>query len=404
MLTPTRVPQSMPAAQHLVRRVESAPCMWANWSVEGYSSPAPSSRAGFPGSPLPEGALSPSPGDFRRTDSIMSMCSSQSGGLVGLHRVNSRISEMSICADDEDEFEEIGDGSTGCSSDIGPNLQWRIIWCFERVHKKEQEARKRALCQAANEAGAVVICLKKACKFGAWLGHRRRRPPFVLLTDWREAKPCEQALQERQEKANAFVILCEKAVHFDRASAWAHNMQAKGQEVHVLQDMGDARTFVTQLRGWIPRNDVPAPRPPLGPSVPWHCEQGYTMEATSLPEESGTSGAAAAAATSAAAGSSSVSGSRFQLRAGALESLSAGTPPPLRRSYASAPCMFGGHSYDAWGSPDMAALSPLCAGGAATHRPPARPPPLESLLQVCASHGSQLEQLLRESAPDHYED
>jgi hypothetical protein len=64
---------------------------------------------------------------------------------------------------------------------------WNIVWCSERCYKAENDERRARLSELAQTAGATLVLLKKAHKFAAWLA-KAQRPPYILLTDWREAK------------------------------------------------------------------------------------------------------------------------------------------------------------------------------------------------------------------------
>jgi len=114
-----------------------------------------------------------------------------------------------------------------------PKGWWRLIWCHERCHKPENEMLCNALRRAVRDMGASLICLKKANQFVDWL-QRTQRPPYVLVTDWREAQPCLQSLQQGASRADGgrseldmpacVVVLCNSLRQFGRASEWARNL------------------------------------------------------------------------------------------------------------------------------------------------------------------------------------
>jgi len=99
---------------------------------------------------------------------------------------------------------------------------WRLVWCQERCHKSENEARCHALQRSLKGLGGSLVCLKKANQFSEWL-LKSPRPMFVLLTDWREAQPCMQFLAEQGSVARpaCTVVLCDSQRQFGRASQWA---------------------------------------------------------------------------------------------------------------------------------------------------------------------------------------
>jgi hypothetical protein len=131
---------------------------------------------------------------------------------------------------------------------VDPTKPLQLVWCHERCHKQESDARRRAISQAAHDSGAVLICVKKATKFAAWLAEGQRQP-CVLLTDWREAKPCLEtaALQPLANRPVATVVLCEQGQQFKRASAWTQTVAPELGLVHVCQEAGPENNILTEL-------------------------------------------------------------------------------------------------------------------------------------------------------------
>jgi len=101
---------------------------------------------------------------------------------------------------------------------------------------------------AAREAGALLICMKKASKFAAWL-ECKQRPPLVLLTDWREAKPCLQAAADQpvQNQPAITLVLCDVPAQYERAEAWARSCPAGSEKVRVIRDIGLPRELLAEL-------------------------------------------------------------------------------------------------------------------------------------------------------------
>jgi hypothetical protein len=187
--------------------------------------------------------------------SKVSLCSS----LGDASTVADLTEEFDVHSTPEPEFEEFDDLSThepelGDSEPDPPRGRawtgrWRIVWCHERVHKRELEAERKALSEAARNAGASLVCLKKASKFDIWLS-RARRPPYVLVTDWREAKPCLQAASVHPEwqRPCLMVVAAEQRPLFERASQWVAALPPSGEVVRVRHDIGPARDFVESAR------------------------------------------------------------------------------------------------------------------------------------------------------------
>jgi len=123
------------------------------------------------------------------------------------------------------------------------------VWCHERCYKQDMALQRKRLDAAARAAGAELLCLKKASKFGQWLT-TRQRPPYVLLTDWREAKPCLAgvALKAPFNQPCFTVILCEESkAQFDRAATWAEELAPRQGPVHVCPDLGLLRSLLAEV-------------------------------------------------------------------------------------------------------------------------------------------------------------
>mmetsp|Transcript_72473 Transcript_72473/g.209784 ORF Transcript_72473/g.209784 Transcript_72473/m.209784 type:complete len:341 (-) Transcript_72473:178-1200(-) len=109
----------------------------------------------------------------------------------------------------------------GAVSPLGSG-PWRMIWCHERCHKAENEARRVRMESTVRHHSGTLISFKKARQVGRWAS-RASRPPFVLVTDWREAQPCMQALAEFGRVSNLpvlFIVMCDTHKQQLRAAAW----------------------------------------------------------------------------------------------------------------------------------------------------------------------------------------
>lgn len=138
-------------------------------------------------------------------------------------------------------------------------LTWRLVWCHERCHKPENEGLRALLGDAARSAGAALVCFKKASKFAVWLWSAQR-PPYILLTDWRELKPCiNTAKQVHISNQPTFtVVFCQEARLHERASAWAKSLPPRADPVHVCKDLTFLKTFLADVAkrgaaGWLNR-------------------------------------------------------------------------------------------------------------------------------------------------------
>lgn len=111
---------------------------------------------------------------------------------------------------------DAAEGSKGC---------WRLVWVHERCHKHENIERVRAIGRELHSLGAALICLKKANQFSLWV-QQAARPPFILVTDWREAQPCMQFLtqQASSNQPVGTVVVCDSTRQLGRASEWAQGL------------------------------------------------------------------------------------------------------------------------------------------------------------------------------------
>lgn len=130
--------------------------------------------------------------------------------------------------------------------------QWQFVWCHERCHKQELEPLREVFTETVEQANGNFMCLKKATGFGRWLS-RVSDMPFVLLADWREAKPCvEVLLQQPHEQTQIIVVYTEQDKQFKQASRWAASLPSQGYHhlVHVIPStlrVEDLADYVVRL-------------------------------------------------------------------------------------------------------------------------------------------------------------
>jgi len=125
---------------------------------------------------------------------------------------------------------------------------WRLVWCHERIHKQGQIEidRRNGVEDAAAGVGAELLCLKKAKQFE----HGSCRPgtmPYILLTDWREVKPCMEIMQghKPQKRPVFIVVICEVNRQYARATRWVQNLSKDTTgPVYICQHMGSPHTLV----------------------------------------------------------------------------------------------------------------------------------------------------------------
>jgi len=113
-------------------------------------------------------------------------------------------------------------------------------------------AQRDAIRVATESWGASLICLKKAKQFSLW-AERVARPPFMLVADWREAKPCIKVIcgTECCNKPFLTVIVCTSLQQHSRASLWAQSLPASAGPISIceasLELQATVPTFVQQF-------------------------------------------------------------------------------------------------------------------------------------------------------------
>jgi hypothetical protein len=155
-----------------------------------------------------------------------------------------------------------GVASPGAGGSSPGAAAWHLIWCHERCHKHDCDEKRAVIVNAAEESQASLLCLKKAAKCAAWL-EQAQRPPYALLTDWREVKPCLQAaeLHPPRNQPVFTVVLCELPKHYERASAWAQALPARNDPVRICRDIGLLKGLLQELAGQLLAGAALRPRP-----------------------------------------------------------------------------------------------------------------------------------------------
>eukprot|EP00440_Ansanella_granifera_P054889 gb/GFBE01059503.1/.p1 GENE.gb/GFBE01059503.1/~~gb/GFBE01059503.1/.p1 ORF type:complete len:289 (+),score=42.79 gb/GFBE01059503.1/:1-867(+) len=117
---------------------------------------------------------------------------------------------------------------------------WCVVWCHERCFKDDNASRRKELVHGAAQYGATTVFLKKAKRFEMWCADNPGRR-VLLITDWREAQPCSDAILQSGCPAPALtVVACESEKQHQRASAWAAALPPEAGAVQTFQ-----RTMLT---------------------------------------------------------------------------------------------------------------------------------------------------------------
>jgi len=112
-----------------------------------------------------------------------------------------------------------------------------LVWCHERSHKQDKSAVRKALGSMAKANDAALVCLKKALRFSTWV--RQCTLPYVLVSSWREVKPCVSEFSyagEQIREPGLIVVLCEQTREYSNALNWAMGKNTGQIRVYVLPD------------------------------------------------------------------------------------------------------------------------------------------------------------------------
>eukprot|EP00443_Scrippsiella_acuminata_P009481 CAMPEP_0115225236 /NCGR_PEP_ID=MMETSP0270-20121206/29997_1 /TAXON_ID=71861 /ORGANISM="Scrippsiella trochoidea, Strain CCMP3099" /LENGTH=281 /DNA_ID=CAMNT_0002639593 /DNA_START=106 /DNA_END=951 /DNA_ORIENTATION=- len=112
--------------------------------------------------------------------------------------------------------------------------RWRLVWCYERCFKKESEPLRKAIADVAAAAGGSLLCLRKSHKYVSW-NARAQSMPFVLLTDWREMKPCIWAMSQHNTGTMPLIVivLAEDTKQQSRVATWINDSYSHGNALDV---------------------------------------------------------------------------------------------------------------------------------------------------------------------------
>jgi len=88
---------------------------------------------------------------------------------------------------------------------------------------------REALSRHAKELGGGFKCFKRSEHFADWSFHVTI--PYILFTDWREAKHCTSGMKKR---AMFTVILCADERQERRAQQWVSNFMRRKDPIHLV--------------------------------------------------------------------------------------------------------------------------------------------------------------------------
>jgi len=102
------------------------------------------------------------------------------------------------------------------------------------------------LKRKAEEYGAKLVCWKKSHLFLQWLS--KTNEPYVLFTDWREAKHCVKALDQCPESRPIFTsVFCIDAKQQSRADCWVSTLEERKDPIYITGSLALAEMTVKSL-------------------------------------------------------------------------------------------------------------------------------------------------------------
>jgi len=139
-----------------------------------------------------------------------------------------------------------------------PGQCWMVVWCYESCHKEDNRPQRHALATTLRNHGATLFCCKKAAMFGDWVAQERTQT-YILLTDWRQLKPCSSFLKQQNssEHPSLTVVLFADPKTCEKVYRWArHCFPCK---LHVCTSLEPLDKFITSLAQHVPGNDAELP-------------------------------------------------------------------------------------------------------------------------------------------------
>jgi len=116
-----------------------------------------------------------------------------------------------------------------------PRRRWYAVWCHERSHKSDASPLRSQLQSVLGRHNAELVCQKTSCKFKLWL---EGEPDgfYLLISDWRQLKPCMDIFAEADvPRPAAVILLCERANIYAKATAWNDTRPKMPFPVYMLK-------------------------------------------------------------------------------------------------------------------------------------------------------------------------
>lgn len=124
---------------------------------------------------------------------------------------------------------------------------WTVVWCHERCLLQECKELCKTFQRQAEEHGAELACLKKAHQFCRWLATAEK--PYVLFTDWREVKGCNEAIavQGLDGRPIFTSICCIDGKQQCRAERWVSTLPERKDPMYINRDLSSADPTLKRL-------------------------------------------------------------------------------------------------------------------------------------------------------------
>ncbi|CAK9087696.1 Uncharacterized protein SCF082_LOCUS41445 [Durusdinium trenchii] len=144
--------------------------------------------------------------------------------------------------------------------------RWRAVWCHERCHKADAATLRAQLQVSISRFQGELVSQKTASKFKLWLEDDSSAGVvpeekgegggfYVLLSDWRQLKPCLEILEEEGAAQPAAVILL--CANVAKAQIWNKSRPPASFPLHMLQ-LDEEEAWVSQLEKIIGRLIAPS--------------------------------------------------------------------------------------------------------------------------------------------------
>jgi len=173
---------------------------------------------------------------------------------------------------------------------------WSLVWCYERCYKSDADAFRSGIAELAESSHGTLLCFKKACGLKKWLAEGSDTR-WVLVTDWREAKPCVQLWAECVRRPDLILVVTDGERQMKRSLGWQTELQEDlRRKVRIV---GTPSAVVPAIQKSVLSQQSGESRPRLNLSALLHecqeerqqerqqesrCKQGSTCSAEQLPK------------------------------------------------------------------------------------------------------------------------